>query len=150
MQRSEVRSLQRPPLTKKMSNLSIYKILIVEDDATQRKALSDTLIQKGFSVIEAKNGVEGLETALREHPDVILLDVRMPDMDGMTVMHKLREDTWGKKALIIILTNYDTSGDQLRQITTDSPAYYLIKANTSLEAVFEKIQEILQLGLPVV
>jgi len=119
------------------------RILIIEDEESQRKALRDNLMQKGFSILEAKNGHEGLEIALREHPDVILLDIRMPKMDGMAMMHELRKDTWGKKASIIILTNYDTSDTQLLQITTDRPSYYLIKANSPLEHIVEKIQELL-------
>jgi len=95
------------------------KILIVEDEESQRIALHDNLAQKGFSVLEAKDGIDGLAVALREHPDIVLLDVRMPRMDGMTMMHKLRVDNWGKTATIIILTNYDASDAQLLQITTD-------------------------------
>ena len=67
-------------------------ILIVEDEVSQRKVLSAYLIKKGFAILEASDGEEGLRVALAEHPDVILLDVRMPKMDGMTMMHKLRED----------------------------------------------------------
>lgn len=120
------------------------KILIVEDEESQRKALRDNLKNEGFYIFEANDGIEGLEIALREHPDIILLDVRMPKMNGMAMMHKLREDTWGKTASVIILTNYDTSDTQLLQITTDLPSYYLIKANTSLEQILEKIQKVLE------
>jgi len=119
------------------------KILIVEDEKSQRKALRASLEQKGFSILEATNGGEGLGRALSEHPDIILLDVRMPKMDGITMMRKLREDPWGKNASIIILTNYDTTDTQLLQVTAELPSYYLIKANTSLEGIFEKIKKVL-------
>jgi CheY-like chemotaxis protein len=122
----------------------MQKILIVEDEKTQRKVLHDNLAIKGYSILEAKDGADGLKTALREHPDIILLDVRMPKMDGITMMHKLREDVWGKKAAIIILTNYDTNDGQLLQITVDQPSYYLIKASSSLDQILEKIQEVLE------
>lgn len=118
-------------------------ILLVEDEESQIKILSDYLAKKGFSILEAKDGIEGLEIALREHPDVILLDVRMPKMDGMTMMHKLREDAWGNKASIIILTNYDTSDTNLFQILVDEPALYMVKSNSSLDLIFEKIEEVL-------
>lgn len=118
-------------------------ILLVEDEESQIKILSDYLAKKEFSILEAKDGIEGLEIALREHPDIILLDVRMPKMDGMTMMHKLREDAWGKKASIIILTNYDTSDTNLFQILVDEPALYLVKSNSSLDLIFEKIEEVL-------
>lgn len=118
-------------------------ILVIEDEDSQRKILCEYLISKGFSVLEALDGIEGLAIALREHPCLILLDVRMPKMDGMTMMHKLRSDAWGKKAPIIILSNYDTSDTNLFQIILDEPAFYLLKADSSLDLVFEKVQEVL-------
>ena len=118
-------------------------ILIVEDEESQRKILSDYLNKRGFDTIEARDGVEGLEVAISKHPDLILLDVRMPRMDGMTMMHRLREDSWGKKASIVILTNYDTSDTHLFQIILDEPAFYLVKSNSSLDAIYEKLQELI-------
>ena len=118
-------------------------ILIVDDEETQRKALHDYLIKRDFTVLEAKNGVQGLEIALNQHPDVILLDVRMPVMDGMTMMLKLRQDKWGEKASVIILSNYDTDNTQIMQITEALPSYYLLKASSSLDLILEKIQETL-------
>lgn len=124
--------------------MTMSKILIVDDDGLQRKALRDSLSKKGYAVIEAMDGIEGLAAAVREHPDLILLDVRMPRMDGITMMDRLRKDEWGKTAPIIILTNYDTNEAQLSQITTDLPTFYLIKANTPLEQIIEKIEEALE------
>ena len=119
------------------------QILIVEDEDSQRKVLHDTLLQSGYSILEAKDGVQGLNTALREHPDLILLDVRMPLMDGMAMMHALRQNPWGKNVSIIIFTNYDNTEAQLVQITADQPSYYLLKANTPLETITEKVREVL-------
>jgi len=119
-------------------------ILIVEDDKNQRAALKDMLEQNKYSVLEAEDGVQGLTMALREHPNLILLDVRMPGMDGMEMMHALRNNPWGKNASIIILTNYDNTEAQLVQITTDKPSYYLLKANTPLDTIADKIREILE------
>ena len=119
------------------------KILIVEDEETQRIALFENLAKEGFSPFAVKNGVDGLTIALREHPDLILLDIRMPKMDGMTMMHKLREDAWGKKVPIIILTNYDPNEAQISQMYIDLPSSYLIKSNSSLEKIVGKIKEVL-------
>jgi CheY-like chemotaxis protein len=119
------------------------KILIVEDEAPQRKALHENLATKGFSILEARDGVEGLKTALREHPDIIILDVRMPKMDGMAMMHELRADAWGRTAAIIVLTNYDTDDTQLKQIATDMPAFFLLKASITLDQILEKIHIVL-------
>lgn len=121
-------------------------ILLIEDEESQIKILSEYLLKNNFSILEARDGVEGLQIALKEHPDIILLDVRMPKMDGMTMMHKLREDEWGKTASIIILTNYDTSDTNLFQILVDEPALYLVKSNSSLDLIYEKINEVLGSG----
>ena len=75
------------------------KILIVEDDNSVRKVFKDRLLQEGFSIIEASDGEEGLATALKEHPDLILLDILMPKMDGMTMLSKLHQDEWGRQLM---------------------------------------------------
>ena len=68
----------------------------------------------------------------------------MPKMDGMTMMHKLREDEWGNKASIIILTNLYANDERLSKVVADQPSYYLIKADTSLEKVLEKVRSVLE------
>ena len=118
-------------------------ILIVEDEASSMSALRDKLTCEGFSILEAKNGEESLEVALREHPDLILLDLIMPVMDGMTMLKKLRsENAWGKTAKVIILTNL-TSADEQRNkdITETEPHYYLVKIDWTLENIVAKIRE---------
>lgn len=118
-------------------------ILIIEDDAPMLNALHDKLTREGFSVLEARNGEEGLEVALRERPDLILLDIVMPKMDGMTVLKKLRrESEWGKTARIIILTNLSSDNEQRNQdITETEPAFYLVKTDWTLEDIVAKIRE---------
>ena len=67
------------------------KILIVEDDSSLRSALNDKLTLKGFSPVEAKNGAEGVQFALRDRPDLILLDILMPEMDGLAEVIEMVE-----------------------------------------------------------
>lgn len=122
------------------------KILIVEvieDETSLRTALHDKLTSEGFTVLEAKDGQEGLTTALREHPDLILLDIIMPEMDGITMMKKLRqENEWGKKVPIILLTNLSADDEKINQAITDNePAYYLVKSNWTINDLIEKIRE---------
>ena len=74
------------------------KILIVEDEEIMLKALVEKFSSEGFEVVQAIDGEEGLKKALCEKPDIILLDILLPKMDGMAVLKKLREDTWGKHA----------------------------------------------------
>src|SRR3989304_9443406 len=87
-------------------------ILIIEDEKSLRDAIVDILRLKNFLSLEAKNGREGVELALSKHPDLILLDIIMPEMDGITALKKIREDAWGKKVPIIILTNLSATNEQ--------------------------------------
>lgn len=119
------------------------KILLVEDEEIIRKAYADELRGEGFSLLIASNGRDGLELALREKPDLILLDILMPIMDGLTMMDKLREkDLYGKNVPIILLTNLSASEEKImRAVTKNEPAYYLVKSDWDLSQVVEKIKE---------
>ena len=72
-----------------------HTILIIEDEPPLRKALVHRLGMEDFTVLEAADGEIGLEMALQHKPDLILLDVVMPNMDGLTAIKKLRQDPWG-------------------------------------------------------
>ena len=117
------------------------KILIIEDELPMLKALSDKFSREGFSVLEAKNGEEGLEAALETKPDLIILDLFMPVMDGKAMMEKLRRDEWGKKVPIIILTNLNPDDETLNEILASGPAYYFIKSKWKLEDLTKKVKE---------
>ena len=119
------------------------KILIVEDEEIICKAYADELRDEGFAILIAKNGQAGLELALREKPDIILLDILMPVMDGLTMMDQLRQkDLYGKNVPIILLTNLSASEEKImKAITKNEPAYYLVKSDWNLSEVMEKIKE---------
>ncbi len=117
------------------------KILIVEDEEDIREALVDELRSAGFETLEGKNGKDGLEVALREHPDLILLDIVMPVMDGMTMMKTLRKDSWGKQASIILLTNLSANDKIIEGIVEDEPLYYLVKSDWKISDVVTQIRE---------
>lgn len=124
-----------------MENKLLNKtLLIVEDDSSLLRVLSDRFTDEGFKIMQAKNGEEGLESALKHHPDLILLDIIMPKMDGMTMMKKLREDVWGKQTPIIILTNLSVDDKILGDISKTEPAYYLVKTDWDIEAVVKKVK----------
>lgn len=108
------------------------KILIVDDEKILMDLLSTKIKREGFVVIEAHDGEEGLQIALAEHPDLILMDIIMPKMDGITVMKKLRLDPWGKDVPVIILTNLNTA--ESVQDSVASGAYdYLVKIDYTLD-----------------
>ncbi len=124
-------------------NTQSKSILIVEDDNSLHKVLHNRFEQEGFTVYDASNGQEALEFALKNHPDLILLDVIMPKMDGMSMIKKLREDGWGKKAKVIILTNLSPDDNMIDNILVTEPSYYLVKSNSEMDDIVNKVKEVL-------
>lgn len=96
------------------------KILIVEDELILLEVLVDNLKDEGFNVLEARDGEEGLEVALKEKPDLILLDIMMPKMNGMTMLKKLRDDRWGSKVPVMVLTNVGDSKNVMDALEFDT------------------------------
>lgn len=119
------------------------KILIVEDDKALFHALNDKLTSEGFEIIQAQNGEEGLVRALSEHPDLILLDIIMPHMDGITMLKKLREDTWGKNVHVVMLTNINDT-NKISQTLELGSFEYLIKSDISLSEIVQKVKNLTQ------
>ncbi|MFA5841700.1 MAG: response regulator [Candidatus Paceibacterota bacterium] len=116
-------------------------ILIIEDEKSLRGAVVDILRLKNFLTLEARNGKEGVGVALSRHPDLILLDIIMPEMDGMAALKKIREDNWGKMVPIIILTNLSGT---IEQLMNEVVTQYLIKSDWKLHDIVKKIEEILK------
>lgn len=119
-------------------------ILVVEDEVLMRASVVGALKAAEFSVIEADNGKIGLELALEKHPDLILLDVAMPVLDGISVMRALRDDAWGSQARIILLTSLGNSDLVGEEVMKQKPIYCLLKDKISLSEVVQKVKEALQ------
>ena len=116
------------------------KILIVEDEASLSGALVDKFTREGFMALSAKNGVEGLRLALNEAPDIILLDIIMPEMDGMTMLEKLRQDPRGQDVPIIILTNL-SDADKVSQAIKNKVYDFLVKSTWSISDVVKAVKQ---------
>ena len=119
-----------------------YTLLIVEDEISLRHALRDKFIRKGFYVLEAKDGKEGLILALKKEPDMILLDIIMPKMNGMVMLKKLRQASkWGRSVSVILLSNLGGDDEEMMaEIGKDRLADYLVKSNWSLDDVVKKVR----------
>ena len=119
------------------------RILVVEDEEILLTALSEELKQEGFDVVGAKDGVEGVEKAASEKPDLILLDLVMPRLDGIGALKQIKENPASKDIPVVILTNlsdYDKVSDALSLGAMD----YLVKANYRLEELINKIKTVLE------
>lgn len=119
-------------------------ILIVDDEEQYRHLFAVKLADEGFSILEAKDGKEGLQVALQKKPDLILLDLNMPVMDGMSMLRKLREDVWGKNAKVFILTNI-SNNEELAEAIKNKSFVYLVKADMSIEELVQKVKQNLSL-----
>ncbi len=116
------------------------KILVIEDEATLQKALNDVLAQEGYDVLNALDGMSGLDLALKENPDLILLDIILPKMDGFEVLKRLKEKE--SKIPIIILTNLSDISDIQKALDLGATTY-LVKADFHLDDVLKKVKETL-------
>jgi DNA-binding response OmpR family regulator len=94
-------------------------------------------------VSEAADGKSGLFLAKKERPDLILLDIVLPVMDGLTVLAELRKDPYGKTAKVILLTNLEATDETIYKVTDDPLVYYLVKSDVKLADLFKKIEAIL-------
>jgi DNA-binding response OmpR family regulator len=119
------------------------KILVVEDEEILLTALTEELNQEGFQVSGAKDGVEGVSKATSEKPDLILLDLVMPKLDGIGALKQMKENSETKDIPVVILTNlsdYNKISDALSLGAMD----YLVKANYRLEELINKIKTVLE------
>lgn len=115
-------------------------LLVVEDDLALMKALVGKFSREGFEILEAKNGKEGLDMALKNKPALILLDIVMPVMDGITMLKNLREDEKGKDIPVIILTNL-ADAEYNPGLVGKDVLDYLVKTDWTLEDIVKKVEE---------
>lgn len=122
------------------------KLLIVEDETAILRALVKVFTKEGFEISAAMDGIEGLASALRERPDLILFDVLMPRMDGMTMLARVRNEggEWGREVKAIAYTNL--SYNEIREEARDLGIEFLVKANVSLRDVVARAREVLCLA----
>lgn len=118
-------------------------VLIVEDDQILREMYHHKFEVNNFEVSTAEDGQEGLKKALDQKPDLLLLDLVMPKMDGIKVMEQLRNDPWGKAVPIIVLTNLNIDGKVLDKVIKNRPAYCLMKVGVTPVEVLDKAKELL-------
>jgi len=116
------------------------KLLVVDDEPNIRELLTTSLRFAGFEVIPAADGAEALKLAEQHRPDLVVLDVMMPDMDGFTVTRKLRER--GRDIPVLFLTARDETGDKITGLTVGGDDY--VTKPFSLEEVVARIRAVLR------
>ncbi len=116
------------------------KILFVEDEPSLQKTLGGKLKNKGYEIISAFDGDEGVRMAKEEKPDIILLDIILPKKSGFEVLQDIKSDKTTEAIPVIILTNLENIEEVEKALELGSTTY-LVKANYSLDEVVEKIEK---------
>ena len=98
-------------------------ILIVEDQEDNRAILRDLLTSAGYTYIEAVNGSDGVEAARRQRPDLILMDIQLPVLDGYQATRQIKADPELRAIPVIAVTSYALSGDELKALAAGCDAY---------------------------
>ena len=124
-----------------------HSVLIIDDDENVLDIYRIKFENAGYRVLLASTGKDGLNVALAEHPDIILLDIQLPDMRGTEVLKTLRKDTWGASVPVIMLTNMQMDNPETVQaFVTQRPDFYLIKSDWEPTDVLKKAGEILHIA----
>jgi two-component system cell cycle response regulator DivK len=99
------------------------RILVVEDQEDNRRIVRDLLTKNGYEMIEAVNGEEGVAMAQTERPDLILMDIQLPGLDGYEATRRIKADPALRQIPIIAVTSYALSGDDAKAEAAGCDAY---------------------------
>ena len=117
------------------------KILIIDDDIAFQKTMSAKLQQVSYEVMQAFDGEEGLDKATKEDPDLILLDIKMPKMEGLELLRKLRENKNVRRVPVFITSNITTS-----EVIGDGVSLgvrgYIIKSDETLDGILKEVNSV--------
>ena len=118
-------------------------ILIAEDEQQLLNGLGDSCERLGLKVVRTSNGAIALEEALKAHPDMIILDLMMPIMDGISMLKKLREDQWGRTVPVLVWSNSRDPGREtsVRELGVDD---FFVKSDLTFREFAKQIGEKLQ------
>jgi two-component system cell cycle response regulator DivK len=103
--------------------MSAKTILYIEDNDYNRKIVRQLLSRTAYRLLEAKDGEEGVAAALREAPDLILMDVQLPKLSGLDATRALRADPKTAETPIVVVTSFALSGDDTRAMAAGATAY---------------------------
>jgi DNA-binding response OmpR family regulator len=121
------------------------RILVAEDDRFLRKAAEMALKRQGYTVLTAADGEEALRAAQSELPDLILLDLIMPKLNGFDILQALKKEAPTAKIPVIVLSNLGQDRDVQHAMDAGATAYF-IKTDLSLQALVQRVEETLAAG----
>jgi len=120
------------------------KVLVIEDSLDLADSLVDIIRLNGYTALHAPDGLTGVSLAIEEKPNLILLDLKLPDIDGIEVMRRLRDNSWGQTAKILIVTASDFSEKSAPELNI-SPENIIHKSHLGVKALSERLAKELNL-----
>ena len=125
----------------------MQRILVVEDDRFLREAAEAALRRQGFTVLVASDGEEGLRVARAELPDLVLLDLIMPGLQGFEVLKLLKAEATTSAIPVIILSNLGQDSD-VKKAMEAGAVDYLVKANLALDMLVARVKTLFEARTP--
>ena len=121
---------------------SFKSVLLVDDDLTLREMYTERLKAEGFQVLAARDGEEALKIAGENHPNLILLDIMMPKINGLDVLKKLKEQSDTKNIPVIVLTALIQDRERMESVTRGADDY-IVKSETMPGEVIAKVHALI-------
>jgi two-component system, cell cycle response regulator DivK len=115
------------------------RILVIEDIEDNRRIVRDLLTSAGYELIEATTGLEGVRMAAEHRPDLILMDIQLPELDGYEATRRIKADPAGAAIPIVAVTSYALSGDEAKTREAGCDAY--LAKPVSPRALLAKVRE---------
>jgi CheY-like chemotaxis protein len=126
------------PAGRKRTWRTMSTVLVVEDSAVAREVVMKILQREGYDVVGASNGLEALDRVHSEIPDLVLLDVMMPEMDGITLLEELRDEPQYKELPVILLTALSDEG-RMKKAKELGVCEYLVKTRFSYDELVDQV-----------
>ncbi len=117
------------------------RVLVIEDNVDNMELITFILEKNGYSTIKAENGKIGIELALEEKPDFIMLDIQLPDMNGLDVLQAIRGSDINGEVPVIAITSYAMSGDREKMLAAGCDGY--IEKPIDPVTIINQIREII-------
>jgi len=118
------------PIISKGKYMSDKNVMVVEDNEKNRKLMRVVLKSKGYNVIEAATGEEALGTLKKQKPDIILMDIQLPGIDGITLVKQIKADANTNDIPVIAVTAYAMKGDEEKILSSGCNGYISKPINT--------------------
>ncbi len=127
----------------KIYNFMGMKIVLIEDDTNLNELYTHIFFSEGFDVTTAKNGRDGVQAVIDKKPDLVVLDLVMTQMDGMSVLEEMRGHAWGKEIPVIVFTNLNINDAMQVKFSGYKRVTVMLKVQTTPDQLLEKVYEIL-------